>query len=96
MRRLSISAQKLSDRETAADWKARLIADGKWEELMEWRRTHRFHVHQLRHNCASRLRREYGLEAAQLALGHASALVTDAVYAERDLTRVVEIMRRIG
>ncbi|NOS99471.1 MAG: hypothetical protein HOP29_02465 [Phycisphaerales bacterium] len=82
--------------ENRAEWVLRLRTGGLMEVLAEWRRTHRFHVHQLRHNCASRLRREYGLEAAQLALGHASALLTDAVYAERDLTRVTEIMRHIG
>ncbi len=42
------------------------------------------------------IRREFGLEAAQLALGHSSAKVTDAVYAERDTARVVEVMERIG
>ncbi len=82
--------------EGAAAWKERLVAEDKWDGIATWRRTHRFHVHQLRHNCASRLRREYGLEAAQLALGHASALVTDAVYAERDQSRVADIMRNVG
>jgi integrase len=52
--------------------------------------------HQLRHNAATNLWREFGLEAAQLALGHSSAHVTDAVYAERDRAKVIEIMRRIG
>jgi integrase len=50
----------------------------------------------LRHNAATLLRREFGLEAAQLALGHASAQITDAVYAERDRAKVIEIMRKIG
>ncbi|HQL55245.1 MAG TPA: site-specific integrase [Phycisphaerae bacterium] len=39
---------------------------------------------QRRHSFATRVRRDYGLEAAQILLGHSSALVTDAVYAERD------------
>lgn len=43
-----------------------------------------------------RIRRERGLEAAAVALGHSSALVADAVYAERDLTKVADAMRRIG
>jgi hypothetical protein len=29
-------------------------------------------------------------------LGHSSARVTDAVYAERDMARVIEVMKRIG
>jgi len=36
------------------------------------------------------------LEASALVLGHASARVTDAVYAERDQTKVAEIMRLVG
>jgi integrase len=75
-------------------WAARL--GERWAEVVEWWKQHRFHPHQLRHNAATLLRREFGLEAAQLALGHASAQITDAVYAERDRARVIEIMRKIG
>ncbi len=81
--------------ETKAAWLRRLTPKQK-EELAEWRRAHRWHPHQLRHNAATLIRRQFGLEAAQLALGHASALITDAVYAERDREKVIEIMRRIG
>lgn len=56
----------------------------------------RWHPHQLRHTAATTIRREFGLEAARIALGHSSALVTDAIYAERDMERVVEVMRQIG
>jgi len=45
---------------------------------------------------APAIRQAFGLEAAQLALGHSSAQVTDAVYAERDGSKVAEIMRRVG
>jgi integrase len=55
-----------------------------------------WHPHQLRHAAATAIRRDFGLEAAQLALGHSSSLVTDAVYAERDLDRMVEVMKAIG
>lgn len=81
--------------ETKTAWLKRLRPKQK-EELAEWRRAHRWHPHQLRHNAATLIRRQFGLEAAQLALGHASALITDAVYAERDREKVIEIMRRIG
>lgn len=56
----------------------------------------RWHPHQLRHTAATEIRRQFGLEAAQVVLGHSSARVTDAVYAERDGARVDEIMRQIG
>jgi integrase len=44
-----------------------------------------WHPHQLRHLHATEVRRRFGLEAAQVALGHSQANVTQ-VYAERDLT----------
>jgi integrase len=83
-------------REDSSKWEARLKTEGRFEDLKAWRRDHRWHPYQLRHSAATRLRREFGLEAAQLALGHSSALLTDAVYAERDESRIVEIMRKIG
>jgi len=73
----------------------RLAAEQK-AELKAWRKAHRWHLHQLRHNAATLLRREFGLEAAQLALGHASVQITDAVYAERDRAKVIEVVLRIG
>jgi integrase len=54
-----------------------------------------WHPHQLRHNAATRLRREFGLEAARVVLGHRSAAVTE-VYAEIDRTKAAEIMLRVG
>jgi integrase len=52
-------------------------------------------AYQLRHTHATEVRRKYGLEAAQVALGHASADVTQ-VYAERDLTLAVRVAAEIG
>lgn len=81
--------------ETTEEWKARL-GDEQWTEWQAWHRKHRWHPHQLRHSAATAIRKQFGLEAAQLALGHSSALVTEAVYAERDQSKVVEIMARCG
>jgi site-specific recombinase XerC len=50
---------------------------------------------QLRHSAATEIGRQFGLEAAQVVLGHSRADVTQ-VYAERDFARAKEIMRRIG
>lgn len=50
---------------------------------------------QLRHAAATEIRRQYGLEAAQVALGHASADITQ-VYAERDQSKAIEVARAIG
>ena len=54
-----------------------------------------WHLNQLRHSAATQIRRQFGLEAAQVILGHSKADVTQ-VYAERDTGLAVNIMRRIG
>jgi len=51
--------------------------------------------HRLRHNAATRIRKEYGLEAAQLLLGHARVDVTQ-LYAEVDQNKALSIVQRIG
>ena len=54
-----------------------------------------WHPHQLRHLFGTSVRQEFGLEPAQVLLGHSNARVTE-VYAERDLKRASEIAARIG
>ena len=55
----------------------------------------RWHPNQLRHTYATRVRKERGLEAAQVVLGHATANITQ-VYAERDLTLAAEVAATMG
>ena len=55
----------------------------------------RWSPNRLRHSAGTEIRKRYGLEAAQVILGHASADVTQ-IYAERDLAKAVEIMREVG
>ena len=54
-----------------------------------------WHPHQLRHNAATRLRKEFGLEAARVVLGHRTAAITE-VYAEMDQAKASSIMGRVG
>jgi integrase len=58
-------------------------------------RVEHWHPNQLRHTHATRVRREFGLEAAQVVLGHARADVTQ-VYAERDAGLAVTVAAKIG
>ncbi len=51
--------------------------------------------HRLRHNAATQIRKEFGLEAAQLLLGHARADVTQ-MYAESDQSKALLIVQQIG
>lgn len=50
---------------------------------------------QLRHAAGTEIRKKFGLEAAQVVLGHSKADVTQ-VYAERDLTLAVQVARQVG
>ena len=63
--------------------------------LAAWRKAHRWSPLQLRHTAATSLRARYGLEAAQVVLGHAKADTTE-IYAERDLSRARDVMAEIG
>ncbi len=55
----------------------------------------RWSPNRLRHTAATEIRREFGLEAAQVILGHSQANVTQ-LYAERDLAKGLEVAKRIG
>ena len=54
-----------------------------------------WHPHQLRHNAASAFRKKYGLDVAQVLLGHHSADITQ-IYAELDRSKAIDVVRRIG
>jgi integrase len=61
------------------------LPDGLDEaQAKAWRRSHHWHPHQLRHNAATRIRKDFGLDVAQVVLGHKTLAVTQ-VYAERDV-----------
>jgi integrase len=53
------------------------------------------HPNQLRHSATTMIRRDYGLEAAQVILGHSKTDVTQ-IYAERDAAKAIEVVRKIG
>ena len=68
----------------------------KGDKLKQWRKEHRWAPNQLRHTAATQIRRTHGLEAASLLLGHSSATITDAVYAERDLAKIEQAVLETG
>ena len=67
----------------------------KWRHRLAWRKRHRWHPHQLRHNAATELRKEFGIEAARIILGHRSAAITE-VYAEKNEQQAIEAITRVG
>lgn len=72
-----------------------LLARHRSADLRSWRRAHRWHPHQLRHTAATVLRRQYGVEAAQVILGHRT-LTAAQVYAERDAAKARAVVSEVG
>jgi integrase len=64
-------------------------------ELRTWNKAHSWHPNQIRHTAATEFRSKFGLEAAQVLLGHSRADVTQT-YAERDMKQAREVARKIG
>jgi integrase len=54
-----------------------------------------WHPNRIRHATATRVRRDYGLDAARAVLGH-SDINTSEIYAERDREQAARVMREIG
>lgn len=54
-----------------------------------------WHPHQLRHACATKLEREFGLAAAAVFLGH-SHIDTTKIYAQLDATQALGLARKVG
>jgi integrase len=65
------------------------------EAAKAWKVAHRWAPNRLRHSAATEIRKRFGLEGAQVALGHSEANTTQ-IYAERDMAKAAEIMRQIG
>ena len=61
----------------------------------EWRAKHCWSPNRLRHSRATAIRERFGIEAAQVVLGHSDPRVTE-IYAERDFEAAARIMREIG
>ena len=64
-------------------------------ELKAWKDAHRWSPLQLRHTSATAIRARFGLEAAQVVLGHAKPDTT-LIYAERDQAKAAAIAAEMG
>jgi integrase len=69
--------------------KARKEEDPKAAPIPDWS------PNQLRHAAATEIRKKFGLEAAQVVLGHSTADITQ-VYAERNQALAAQVIRQIG
>lgn len=65
------------------------------DDLKAWRKQNHWTPNQLRHATATEIRKDHGLEAAQVVAGHANARTTE-IYAERDLNKAIQVMAKVG
>jgi integrase len=56
---------------------------------------HEWSPNRLRHNAATNLRKEHGIELARIILGHSTAFTTE-IYAEADRAQAMEVVARVG
>ncbi len=89
----SLSDKSLTDAERA-QIKAKIKTELK-SEIKAWNNSHRWHPNQMRHSVGTEVRSKFGLEGAQVILGHAKANMTET-YAERDMSKARDIARKIG
>lgn len=88
-RRKSNPRKQVGERYTVSTYRQAIARACRRADVPHW------HPHQLRHNYATRIRKEFGVEAARILLGHRSTAVTE-LYAEIDRGRVREIVSRVG
>ncbi|QDV87320.1 tyrosine-type recombinase/integrase [Planctomycetes bacterium TBK1r] len=65
------------------------------DALKIWQSEHRWSPNRLRHTRGTEVRKQFGLEAAQVILGHSVANVTE-IYAERDAEKARDVARKTG
>lgn len=81
--------RRVGDRYDVAAYRRAIARACKQAGVPHW------HPHQLRHNYATAVRRQYGIETARNLLGHKSIDVT-AIYAESDRKTARRIVEKIG
>lgn len=70
-------------------------ADKRRKAAAAWRKRHVWNPNQLRHSAATKIRAAFGLEAAQVTLGHSTADTT-LIYAERSEGVALEVAQKLG
>ena len=81
--------------ETSKEWRSRL-GPGGCQELKTWVELHVFSPGALRHNAATRLRHEWGIEITQCVLGHRLGSTITEIYAEANIAKAIEVLQKVG
>ena len=66
---------------------ARADRSAEGTELRQWQSEHRWSPNQLRHTAATEIRSKFGLEAAQVILGHSSGQRHPGLRGKRDIAK---------
>jgi integrase len=80
--------------ETHAKWWGRLTSEER-TEVKAWQKVHRWAPNRLRHTFGTKVRKNHGLEAAQVMLGHSKANTTE-IYAEKNEALAATVASKIG
>ena len=83
------SLRRISDHYTTKTYARAIHAACKRAGIRSWG------PNRLRHNAATFLREQFGIEEARVILGHTSAAMTE-VYAEMDRSKAADIMMQVG
>ncbi len=83
------SGRLVGDRYTTGSYRRAIVRACKKAGVAKWT------PHQLRHTYATEVRRQYGIEAARILLGHASVVTTE-IYAEADRRAAQKVALAIG
>ena len=65
-------------------------------KLKAWHKEHRWSPNRLRHNAATNLREEFGLDVAQTVLGHRIGSQVTELYAEANVRKAIEAIKKVG
>lgn len=85
-----MTTRTLRDRYDTASYRRSITRACVAAQMSEWS------PNQLRHNAATRLRREFGIDLAATILGHRLGSQVTEIYVEANVARAVEVMARVG
>ena len=84
------TARRLRDRYDVASYRRAITRGCELAGVPCWS------PNQLRHNAATRLRREYGIDVAQTILGHRLGSMVTEIYAEANVRKARQVMAQVG
>ncbi len=85
-----MTTRTLRDRYNTASYRRSITRACVAAQISEWS------PHQLRHNAATRLRREFGIDLAATILGHRLGSQVTEIYAEANVSKAKAVVAKVG